>query len=261
MTRYGLCMVLVLSCIMFLVNGCSSNDPLSYGNLPCNIADASGSNNLPSAIFAADKSYVYQTLYTDSNGVTLSEELVTLHCTGESWAAQPDVQTALLHQFEYDDKTAASWQPHPLNPSMEQEWVSETTTGGFESPELLWMHPIRNNQYICTEVAPFPEVQFPLAEGNTWTNNLAILNGWGIWNNSIGDFSYTVNDRQTRAYSFGILENVWRIDASAVYPFGTSFLSTYYHETYGFVELNYTNYANERLSFVLQNATYKDCSF
>jgi hypothetical protein len=129
--------------------------------------------------------------------------------------------------------------------------------GVIENVEEIWMHPFRFNQFNFTEVAPFPEVKFPLKVGKTWTGSLQILNGWGDWSNTTGNFQYEVLSKETIMTNYGSIDNCWHIKSKATYPFGNSNFEYWFHESLGFVKKEYQNYGNQTLSIELEDLIEK----
>ncbi len=217
---------------------------------------------VPEAIFAAEKKYFYKAIYKDKEGNVLTEEQVTMYLTGEPWEWQPDLQQEAIINYNFTEETKAAFTPHPINPTLNWGFVTEEVTGVIEEEgQRLWIHPFRLNQYIFTEVAPFPEVLLPISIGQKWSSSLSVISGWGIWDNSTIDCTYEVANQLDKPYPMGSLKDVWRIKSESNFSLGTSTLELYYHEKYGFVEMDYVNYEGERLTFTMTDATYKGESF
>ncbi len=217
---------------------------------------------IPSDVFAGDKAYTYRAVYTDVDGNEISNETVRALATGKPWQFQPGLQVEVQYIFEENESLEAQFSPHPINPTMNNIWETSVIEGVISKESWVWIHPIRHNQYIFTEVAPFPEVLLPVAVGNSWGSELSIISGWGEWDNTTGEISYTVTENiASKNYNFGTAADIWVIESTAVYPFGTSTLTSYYNDKYGFLEMHYTNYVGEILTFVMEDATYKYCDF
>ena len=223
---------------------------------PAAITDTPVRPDASQAIFAAGREYEYDATYVSAEGQLLSHASVTIAGTGNSWAVDQR-QAEIEVRYEYTQEHRDAFLPHPLNPNFDRGWRSKTTTGAIESNAQVWMHPIRRNQYISTEVAPFPEVRLPLEAGKSWTSTLEIPErAWGDWGGTTVESQYVVASQEVRSYAFAPsgLE-VWRVDASSSFAFGDSAATFYFHVDYGFVEMHYTNYADETLGFVMVNAS------
>ena len=135
--------------------------------------------------------------------------------------------------------------------------MKEGITGVIENVEVVWMHPFRLNQYNFTEVAPFPEVKFPLKIGKAWTGNLNIQQGWGDWENTHGYFQYQITLKEDITTLFGKIENCWKIESKSKYEFGQSKLVYWFSEKFGFVKMDYINYGNQTLEIELEEVNEK----
>jgi hypothetical protein len=135
-------------------------------------------------------------------------------------------------------------------------WVRSLETGAIESPGEVWMHPLRDNQYVSTEIAPHPQVKLDsLALGSVWHNKTVILMGWGAFNGKTSS-QYHVVKRETKRYGSLVAADCWFIQAQSQHSqLGTSYLDFYFHPTYGFVELNYRSFDGTRITFVLTQVT------
>tara|TARA_B100000989_G_scaffold294298_1_gene273181 strand:- start:657 stop:1016 length:360 start_codon:yes stop_codon:yes gene_type:complete len=113
------------------------------------------------------------------------------------------------------------------------------------------MHPFRANQYLFTEVAPFPEVKFPLKIDKSWSGYLRIGNGWGDWVNTSGNMTYHVESKEDYDSKMGLIKDCWKIRSKAIYPFGVSYLDFLFNSEIGFVRMDYLNYEEQKLTFEL----------
>jgi len=132
------------------------------------------------------------------------------------------------------------------------EWTSLSIVGIIENVEKIWMHPFRRNQYNFTEVAPFPQVEFPLKIGKKWSDN-SIRPGksYGDWSNKQISSTFEVKAKENIVTKFGKINDCWRIFAESEFDFGKSTLEYWFNEELGFVKFNYTNYGNQTLEIEL----------
>jgi len=200
-------------------------------------------------IFGKGRAYHYSAVYTDRRGDLLSKSRVIVVPTGKQWK-QDAQQREIRIIYDHTAEDRKKFDPHPLNENL-TNWSEETFTGVIENVERLWMHPFRENQFIFTQVAPFPSVRFPLEKGMTWEASLQIHKGWGNWSGLEGTSTYKVVDQIERKLPFADVGKCWLIKSWAVFPFGTSYLDLFYHEEFGFTEMHYTNYVGENLKFFL----------
>jgi hypothetical protein len=118
--------------------------------------------------------------------------------------------------------------------------------------ERVWMHPIRVNQYKFTEVAPFPEVFFPLQKGKKWDGGeTSIFEGWDEWSGQTVKSKYKISGKATYLLKKGSEISCWVIKSVAKCSSGKSKLLALFNEEYGFVKMEYQNYENEKLVFEL----------
>jgi hypothetical protein len=213
-------------------------------------------------IFRAGCTYVYQAVYVSPRGDTLSREWVTIAPTGFPWKYQKKTQTALMVRYAYSRQDSLTFLSYP-NPQTKKatqpkpyEWVKSLETGAIENPQQVWIHPLRSNQYVYTEIAPFPQVKLDsLTLNGVWHNQTAILMGWGAFNGKTTSH-YHVVKRETKQYGALVADNCWLIQAQGHHAqLGTSYLDFYFHPTYGFVEMNYRFYDGTKISFTLLRIT------
>ena len=199
--------------------------------------------------WAIGKEYHYNAVYKDNTGKVITSEQVSIIPTGEIWETDPQ-QTLATYRLNFSSADSVQLASTPLNGVM-KEWKREYQEGVISNDKKVWMHPVRVNQYILTEVAPFPEVQFPLKEGLSWTSTLWVYKAFGSFEGTV-ECSYKVSKKESKTYSFGKL-NCWRINATAVHDkLGVSTTTIYFEEEIGFVELDYKFYNGQTLNFSLE---------
>lgn len=200
-------------------------------------------------IFKAGKTYHYKALYLNSNNDTLSNRFVLMKTTGERWEWQPMKQDLIYYEFPDYKTDSIKLSNHDINKEI-QHWNSQTGEGVIENIEEVWMHPIRINQYKFTEIAPFPQVKFPLEKSRIWYSQKMIDEGWGEWNGQTIINTYKIAGQTTIKLN-DLQIDCWIIKGTAKCQLGNSKLTTYFNEEYGFVKMEYQNYENERLVFQL----------
>lgn len=203
-------------------------------------------------IFKPCKEYVFKATFLDSHEKLISESQIKMMASGQRWDGQPELQDEVIVQYEYWQEDIAKINEYHINKIMSNRaWKKTIKTGIIENTDQIWMHPFRDNQYVFTEVAPFPDVKFPLFTGKTWSEEFNIYKGWGDWNNSSGNFNYLVEAREDIQTHFGRMEDCWKIKSEATFPFGKSFLDFWFNEKLGFVKMNYVNYEAQKLNIEL----------
>jgi hypothetical protein len=209
-------------------------------------------------VFKPCREMIYRAIWKDKAGIEITNSRIKMMATGSRWDGQPEMQDEILIQFEYSGNDIIQTKKHQLNKGiLDQSWMEQGIEGVIENVEQVWMHPFRFNQFNFTEIAPFPEIRFPLSVGNTWTGNLKILDGWGDWANTTGYFEYEVISRDTIQTNYGLIENCWHIKSKSSYPFGNSNFEFWFHESLGFVKKEYQNYGGQTLSIELEEVRDK----
>lgn len=203
-------------------------------------------------VFKPCRSYTYKADYYNSEDKLITTSRIRMTASGKRWHLQAEKQDEIIIQYEYTDQDIKESLKYRLNKTLPNlVWQAEEITGIIENVEEVWMHPFRSNQFIFTEVAPFPMVRFPLEAGKEWTNQLSILEGWGDWENTVGNKSYKIIGQETIETTYGQIKDCWKIESTSSFPFGQSKLDYWFDEELGFVKMNYQNYGNQSLDIEL----------
>ncbi len=203
-------------------------------------------------IFKEGKNYHYKAIYLSSNNDTLSNSYVNMETTGlRRPDADSEKQDLVYYVFPNYQADSVKLSNHFVNKER-QYWTGKNGQGVIENVENVWMHPIQSNQYKFTEVAPFPDVYFPLQKGTKWDNSVTGINGWGEWDGQTVKCKYKITGQA--AYLLGDLElDCWIVKSTSRCSSGKSKLTTLFNEEYGFVKMEYQNYEKEKLVFELIN--------
>lgn len=200
-------------------------------------------------VFLPCQRYIYCATYKDSLGRIISKDYISLMATGRRWKFQPENQNEIVIQYEHDERKNIDLSSFNINRQLKLQstFVKEEITGAIENSQEVWMHPFRSNQYNFTEIAPFPHVTFPLQVGNSWSSSLTIGNGWGDWDNTTVYCEYVVaKEIQMKVAGKGAMK-CWVIESKASMPLGVSTHNFYFNEKYGFIKMEYRNYAGQTL--------------
>ncbi len=200
----------------------------------------------------ANRVYTYMVKYIDSSGKILTNEVFSISPTEKVWKV--DVNQTLI-KFRLNYKTADSLRlaPYPLNGVL-RPWQSEYHEGAIENEVRVWMHPLRENQYDLTEIAPFPEVRFPLVVNKKWEGKLWIYKAFGSFEGTV-DYEYRIADIVSKSYGFGIYK-CWQITATGKHSkLGESTVVYYFNEELGFTEMHYSFYNKQKIIIVLLELT------
>lgn len=199
--------------------------------------------------WSSNREYTYKGLYIDSLGQTITSEKIILHPTEQIWDSDPR-QT--LMDFTLDS-ISADWNKYPkvpLNGKDRHWWTSTYQEGVLQSSRKIWMHPIRQNQYILTELAPFPQIVLPIKQDTFWKDTLYIYPVMGTFE-GIVESTYSVKAKELRTYDFGNLM-CWKIIATGVHDkLGINSAIYYFNPEFGFTEMNYVFYNKQKIDFKL----------
>ncbi|MDR2126258.1 MAG: hypothetical protein LBP63_05460 [Prevotellaceae bacterium] len=130
----------------------------------------------------------------------------------------------------------------------------------IENDDKVWIHPPRDFFFRILEINPFPYIKKPYMIGSKWTWDLTIGSYWGDarwkeWNDQIvNQMNYEITGDTVLQTSIGKLK-CFVIKSSAKSEIGTTYLTAFFNETYGFVELYYTNIDSSKL--ILKIEQYK----
>ena len=209
------------------------------------------------SVFIPCKKYIYKALYYDKKGNLLSNNQILMMSTGKRWEFD-DNQDEIIVQYEYTDKQKKIISRYfEKNQFPNHTWQKQIKTGVIENVEEVWMHPFRSNQYIFTEIAPFPKIEYPLKINEKWYSSLDIGGGWGIWSNTSGRSSYEVVSKENLKFPFSSKKiECYKIQSKARFDFGASSLTFLFSREYGFLKKEYLFYTGDKLEIILQEIRY-----
>lgn len=193
-------------------------------------------------------SYKYSAVYINKHGDTLSNEtiLVTPRDTIINFN-----QTLLVYHFSTQNIALKSRTDSIVG--FNNMWVDSIGEGALENSEL-WIHPFRSNQYILTEISSFPQVKFSPDIGVKWKSTLMLPSEWGNFSGQVNS-KYEVVAKERRKYSWGFEDNCWKTESVGKHNrMGKSYLTTYFKQEYGFLEMNYLLFNGDRIMFELIEA-------
>ena len=108
----------------------------------------------PPPVFQAGRVYTYQAMVVSPRGDTLSRERMTVTPTGRPRKYQKKLQTGLAIRYAYSEQESLTFLAHP-SPLAQKPgapklyaWAKSLETGAIENPQQVWMHPLRDNQYV-----------------------------------------------------------------------------------------------------------------
>ncbi|MBP6089637.1 MAG: hypothetical protein KA521_00160 [Crocinitomicaceae bacterium] len=142
--------------------------------------------------------------------------------------------------------------PNPINHKKGIRVSSKATSGYIDDSTSYWMHPFRSNQYIYTEIVPFPMIYFnKLFLGAKWNSNTIILFGWGKLKGKVSN-SYEVIGSENYELDGKTISNCTLISAIGEHnKLGKSSLIYLFHENYGILYMKYVIYNGVTINFNL----------
>lgn len=231
----------------------SCSDKASFEDIGCTPETVAVEGYLKK-VFKPCREYVFSAKYWDKDYNLISDELIWMMATGNEWETDPENQSELIIQYDYDDSKVDFINQYTLNPELEHEWVRKEATGIIEDANETWMHPFRANQYAFTEMIPFPMVQVPLDSRQRWSAKVPIYEGWGRWSNSTAHAIYGVLGQELVTTEFKEL-NAWHVKANTSSKFGSAVNDFWYNEEYGFIKMVIKNYEGQLLVIELISVT------
>lgn len=190
-------------------------------------------------------SYKYSALYVNQQGDTLSNETILI--TPRDTIFNID-QTLLVYHFSRQNIVLKSRTDSIVG--FNNMWVDSIGECALENSEL-WIHPFRSNQYILTEISSFPQIKFSPGLGLKWKSTLILPSEWGNFSGKVKS-RYEIVAKESREYSWGIENNCWKTKSLGKHNrMGKSYLTTYFKEGFGFLEMNYHLFNGDRIMFEL----------
>ncbi len=204
-------------------------------------------------IFKPCQKMSYRVIYKDSLNQVISDEIIKITPTGNRWKIDPEKQDEILIEYSYDSSKLDIIESHFLNQHFTRfDWQRSEITGITENVEKVWMHPFRSNQYHMTEILPFPQVVLPIRIGKKWTDSEIDLSDYpGEWKGLRVRSRFEVVAKESVKTPYADIDSCWKIEASSQIPLGTSYMTYWFHETFGFIKFESTNYIGQSLDMEL----------
>ena len=161
--------VRLLFLALLAASSCSSpkND---FSEVACDASQSVvGDDN---TIFKPCRKFIYNVKFWAKDKTLVSDEQVMIFANGKP-SVSPDPQDEIEVHYQLDRNRIEEFENSSINPEY-FKWVDMNKTGIVEDDFHVWIHPLRENQYVTNEIIPFPEVQFPLEKGKTWNWTLNI---------------------------------------------------------------------------------------
>jgi len=116
----------------------------------------------------------------------------------------------------------------------------------LENENMVWIHPPRSYFFKILQINPYPYIKKPFKKGTKWTWELEIGSFWGDkrwkeWTGIITNVAnYEIVGDTLLSTKLGKMK-CYVVQSSAKSELGTTYLTSYFNQTFGFVKLDYTN--------------------
>lgn len=169
-------------------------------------------------MFSDRKEYIYQVLYIDIFGDTITDEFMTLKPLNKRWLGQPRVQESIKYIFHTDTCEYKNFiSPNPTMCQINENYYQKKRnynlkkseiTGGLNSDSIYYLHPPRTNQYFMLRYAAFPLIYYGKMTDTTQSYTYDLGVGMGYHHKYvIKPFTTIIND--------SIYEDKWEINAES----------------------------------------------
>lgn len=223
-------------------------------------------------VYSEYKTFTYEAFFMQ-NSDTLTIEKIILQPKGHKWIWDRSQQACKF--YYYTDSLNYKNIINPVNKNQKTNEriaklrkdknqvfygviTKKITTGIEESPSLIWIHPFRENQYIYTEIAPFPEIDLEsLKKDSSWSNKITMFSSWDNFE-GICTSTYKITGKATYVYKDLCLTDCFSIRSKSHHStLGDSYLNFLFHPKHGFVEMKYTFYDGTKIDFYMYKVTDK----
>jgi hypothetical protein len=226
-------------------------------------------------IYKANNKYIFSYKYIDNTG-----KIFLYERTKNEWRFIPidsisnntvvNIELSVKPDFGLFVKYKSTYEQSVIRYlylSQDDKVLASESTGLIENLKNIWMHPPRTDLFKILELNPFPFIQFPSKKDKNWNWKLIIGKAWSdsrwkLWEGQItNNYSYTIEDtNKTFSSPQGEIKCLV-IKSVANSEIGSTFLTAYFSDIYGFVYLEYTNIDNSKiilkLNKILNNTNHK----
>lgn len=234
-----------------------------------------------SKIFDVTKVFVYEALFIEKNGDTLTKEKLVLKGSDKPWAFQKKIQTELeilyepdsinvekfIHPYQAERNRIAKGKSNRIKGKRGWDnytWIEKSEiTGKVENDSVIWLHPPRGNQYKYTYLSAYPEVYLKeLKIGGNWRSMVTIMKGYPNNEEFVGTVTnnFIVKANLSDTVSGEIIENCWLIESTDIHSkLGESKSIFIFDEKYyGFIRMEFEYYNGIKIIFRLREVTKEE---
>jgi hypothetical protein len=204
-------------------------------------------------IYGCGRQYFYHTKYFDANTHLLSSGKMTI--TGSNdWFSNDYPQTKIRYDFPYRIQDSMLFSKKL---SACQLWQSGNNEGVLETDKRIWIHPVRSNQFVETEIMAFPEINLPAEIGKKWSYVLIVEEGgWGKWAGSEVENIYEITSKTSKIIKDKNFD-CWVVQAKTKHynngVIDSSYTRLLFNERLGFVEISHKLHNQDSIAFDMYN--------
>ena len=215
-------------------------------------------------IYKSKMNFVYNAIFINNTEDTITNETIKLCPTDKPWIDNSQQSVFFLYSPDIEGLKKFI---NPVNSRQKKRvkhptwpWTINAKTGIVETENEIWMHPFRANQYIYTEVAPFPEVKMNLSKPiEGWTSEIEILKGWDNFKGKVKSEYKLVDTNNVFLLKGALIYNCWSFKSESFHSvLGKSTLLFVFHKKYGFLKLDYEFYDNSKIIFEITDLISND---
>ena len=196
------------------------------------------------SIFSEYVDFEYLAIYEDSINQIYIKDTIRLTITDLPWKNQPDKQKTMIWEYKTNIDSIDKSKIYSIG------WMKFDSTGFIENDQKIFIHPPRHNQYTYTEIAPFPQIDYPLELNKKYRRILFIGSGWGEWDNLKLKNEYEIYKNEAILF-FEKKLDCWFINSTSHSELGQSSMDFIFSTEIGFIEMNYTFYDKKKITFKL----------
>jgi hypothetical protein len=192
-------------------------------------------------IFTNDKNMIYLIQYHCNKLNVTTNEKISLIITGNMWKKVAEQKEAIWQYYTTPETKLLFKDQSSLG------WLSVDTTGIIENEKRIWLHPPRNNQYLLTEIAPFPDFRKKSKVADQYSSITFIGLGFGPWDGKKLKSTYSITNIGKE-----IEDSIWTINASSEIDGKTNNCEFIFSDKRGFISLSYSFFNGDSLTMKLE---------
>ncbi len=208
-------------------------------------------------IFKKGRIFTYSAIRITKDKDTVANTFIEIIPDGTGWGSiDASSQSQVVFKYKFEAKDSLEHIQELKEVVTEEFWIRDDTTGVIENEKEFWIHPMRNNEFFKTEIAPFPQVKYPINYETMLDagSKIYLMKNWGTYSPSLTEQKYFYLGKESKDYAFLEKLECHKFTAyghNSVH--GISHLEYFFNEDYGFTEMNYLTYDGDLIQFTLVN--------